>query len=263
MPHVSATSVRAMTSQGDLEYGGGGSVTGYGANAARIPQVAGVTPYANGAANPGGAYPANAFDGGGEWRVYDGDDNTEGQQNGFAGSTRAVDLGTAQRIGKYRVRNSATANRQSRSLRLEYSTGDMSGPWFTADFSLTAQFLDSGQITFTPIRARYWRLYLVTAGPWDWGLSAFELYPVTTVGAGNPTRLAGPAVRSPLIYDPAAGVPLWGSQAAAIADKGANVGEANNAASGTLMATKAELDATDAKLNLILATLRQNGLIGS
>lgn len=42
----------------------------------------------------------------------------------------------------------------------------------------------------------------------------------------------------------------------AVADLGATVGEANNAASATLMATKAEHDETRARLNALLDKLR-------
>lgn len=50
------------------------------------------------------------------------------------------------------------------------------------------------------------------------------------------------------------GIPLTGADA--IADLGATTGEANNAASATLIATKLELDGTNASINATLAKLR-------
>lgn len=50
-------------------------------------------------------------------------------------------------------------------------------------------------------------------------------------------------------------------RAARVTDLGATTGEANNANSTTAMATKAELDETRAKLNDLLAKLRDAGLL--
>jgi hypothetical protein len=54
---------------------------------------------------------------------------------------------------------------------------------------------------------------------------------------------------------------MRGSKAARVQDLGATTGEANNANNSTLMATKAELDETRAKVNELLAALRDAGLI--
>lgn len=80
-----------------------------------------------------------------------------------------------------------------------------------------------------------------------------------------PTPVEGTVVRAaggiwrPI--DPT-GLPVPAAAAStAVADLGATVGEANNAASATLVATKAEHDATRSTINALLASLRASGLL--
>lgn len=241
MVRVSATAVRALTSLGDLEYGGGGSPVGYTAR-----MVPGVTLAGSGITSD----LAN---------LVDSNDGSETGFGAFAGQWYRVDFLQARRIGRYRIVQSPTSNRRASSMDLQ-SADAAGGPWVTRVNLGSAAQVHAGNLP-APISARYWRVLVITAGPWEHALATWELDEVLTVGAGNATRLASPGARRVLGFDPGASVPEWQAPAAAIADKGANVGEANNAASATLVALRSELDATDGKVNAILAALRDLGLL--
>lgn len=188
MGRVSAVAVNPLTTAGDLIRGGAGTPTGYTDRA-----VPGVT-LSNDPVWDLGALP----------NLVDGNDGTETGAGGFAGSWFRVDFGVARRIGKWRVRQSATANRRASSLSLQSSYDDAA--WTTRD-PITATFVDSGERIITPITARYWRVLCVTAGPWEWSLAELQLFEVSTVGAGNQERMAVGAEGAVLtIVD---GIPTW------------------------------------------------------
>lgn len=241
MVRVSSVAVNPLTSLGDLAYGGAGSPVGY------TPRmVPGVTLAGSGITSD----LAN---------LVDGNDSSETGFGDFAGQWYRADFLVPRRIGRYRVRQAAsTSNRWASDMRLQSS--DDAATWVDRMALVGAAQEFSGLLP-APISARYWRVLVVTAGPWEHALSAWELDEVTTVGAGNATRLAPPAERRVFGFDPSAGVPEWQARGGAIADLGATAGEANNAASATLVATKAEHDATRTQVNAILAALRDRGIL--
>lgn len=252
MGRVSSVAISPMSALGQMIYGGAGSATGY-RNVALTSAGEYAAIYWNNVANAFSV--ANCFDG---------NDATWNGASGFAGSTCKIDFGAGnpQRIGKYRiVQNDVEGGgaRRASHVRLEYSFDGAT--WYTADDSLTSVFTDSGQIVLAaPVSARFWRAYCVTAGGWDWSLRTFDLWEVTTVGAGNQTALAGPTDALLLGYNPGLSVPAWLAREAAVAAPAATVGIDVAAAGPAQVALKTELDNVVGVVNAIRAALTAHGI---
>ena len=249
MGRVSGAPVNVYTGLGDLAYGGAGTPTGY---RNRLTAADGATDY------PAGHL---IFGAGGSAALMDGDPNTTKDSANVPGDhAYALDLIVPRRIGRLRL-NHGSPGSWATAWKLQSSSDGAA--WVDRYVSAAGVDGDTGYLDLpTPISARYWRLWAATLTPADsWRLKDLQLLEVTTVGAGNPTRLAPPAERRVLAYEPSGGVPEWQARGAAIADLGATVGEANNAASATLMATKAEHDATRATVNSLIARLEGAGIL--
>lgn len=248
MVRVSSVAVRAMTALGDLEYGGAGSPVSY-VNAARDGQPV--------------AYFGGAFSWGGAGALFDGSYAvTEYGYN--AARVLGLNLNIPRRIGRYRfVQGNGDAHATSWVLE---SADAEAGP-YTVRHTQAAEATDVQAVLAAPVTARYWRVRATAMshggllGGGSWLAAELELDEVTTVGAGQPARLAPPPERRILGYDPSAGVPQWAAPGAAEADLAAAPGIAVNDASATLVVLKSEHDLTIAKLNAIIAKLEALGIL--
>lgn len=256
MGRVGGRAISALESQGDLEYGGAGTPTSY-VNALRdgeysVALIGKTTPWAPAGSLWDGNTTTNV-------EVYLADFTAAGADAWFG-----ADLGAPRRIGRFRIVQ-AIADSYAPTWVLE-SADAAAGPW-TTRYTLSSGFqADYSDELPAPITARYWRFRATSdshGGAGSWIMREIELDAVTTVGAGNPTRLAPPDERRLLGYDPAGGVPEWALRYAAIADLAATTGVDVAAATGTQVATTAELEATNTKVNAILAALRDRGLLDS
>lgn len=206
MGRVSATAVQPMTALGDLIYGGGGSPTGYANKALASLGASCVT-----------------HDGGGGNNVIDANDATTGSSvgSGGVGSWFRIDLGSAKRIGRHRLVQGDRAGFSYTALyRVESSVDGVN--WTTRQDNVVGIDGDGGYVELpVPITARYWRVYCLEAAHFlgaTWKVQTLAFDEVTTVGAGNPTRLPPPASRRVLTFDPDSSVPSWPAPAAANPD---------------------------------------------
>lgn len=246
-----------LTSAGDLLIGGGGTVTGF-TRALVNPANPSRTTYLNAAGATVAAVHA----------IADDNDATQEQPGtgGTFGWSAVLDLTDAARIGRYRFLQLAAAGQKATQYDLQ-SADALAGPWTTRHSHAGAVTNDPDDRTFdlaVAATARFWRIIIrAGAANGSWSMAEFQLWAVTTVGAGNQTRLAAPVDKRHLTYDVANSTPTWEAPGATIADLGATVGEANNAASSTLVATKAEHDATRTAFNTLLARLEAAGILAS
>ena len=202
-----------MIALGELIYGGAGTPTGY-QNRALVSLGASNTALGTINGTPG----VNL--------AIDGDDSTYADTlNSLAvGTWWRVNLGAPFRIGRWRLfQGIGTGFGYATSYRVQSSTDDVT---WTDRATITATGIDgdSGYINLAaPITAQFWRI-IVDAGSfagaaWHVHTIAFDL--VTTVGAGNVTRLPPPPGRRLFDFDPDNGVPEWAALQAAIATLGA------------------------------------------
>lgn len=110
--------------------------------------------------------------------MIDGNDGTETGGVGFTGAVWTVDLGSAKSIGRWRCLQSSNGNRQARQMALEYANDAWNGTFTRVD-TVTDWVQETGNRVITPVSARYWRVYNVSSGPWDWALLSFEVHEVT------------------------------------------------------------------------------------
>lgn len=231
MVRVSGTPLRALVAAGDLEYGGQGSPTGY------LDLLAGLSGAGSGAT----VLSTNAGAGGWQAGWTNGTlTAASGGQTWTSGAWLKADFGSGKRIARFRMTSDGWANNgPDTDLILESSDDNVSwtprwqmtvdGPaWATVlntgsgwVFPATTGYRDTGLIVLPqPITARYWRIRgLGSGGGNPWNIGGIQLDQVTTVGAGNPSRLAAPPT-SPrvLAYDGPTGAPTWKAPGTANAD---------------------------------------------
>lgn len=254
MGRVGGSPFNPLTAGGQTIVGGYGTPLSY-ANRALLSLGAVLTASTGGA--QGTRPPSKAIDG------IDGGDALDSYQsiNSLPVPVLDLNLGLPRRIGRIRLHQYTDPDYRTTAYDI-YSADAAAGPW-TLRHQWPGPSLVDNTITFgAPITAQFWRVDPVTGGTNSWIVVTLEAQEVTTVGAGNQLPLAPPA--SPLahfLYDLSAGVPAWHAPELAEADLGATIGEANNAASATLMATKAEHDATRAKVNALIAKLELAGTL--
>lgn len=258
MGRVSSVAVNPLTSLGDTLYGGAGTPTGY---QNRALASLGASNTALGGTALGGINPVPGTN-----FAIDGDDTTHADSSGSlaVGTWWRVNLGGVFRIGRWRlVQGVGTTFGIATSYRIQSSSDDVT--WTDrATVAGTGADGDSGYVNLAaPVTAQYWRV-ICDAGnfagaPWHISTLAFDL--VTTVGAGNQTRLPAPAARRVWSFNPDVSVPEWGALQAAVANVGPTVGVDVAAAGPAQVALKSELDATNTALNALLADLRAAGII--
>ena len=116
-----------------------------------------------------------------------------------------VDLGTIQEIKRWTVYHGASGTWATQDFQLEYSSGDMNGPWETADVVVGNMDAVTDRTLADAVQARYVRLHVTkkTAEGVDWPavrISELELFsqaaviPVLTAVPGSGTVLPGTKV---------------------------------------------------------------------
>lgn len=248
MGRVAAAPIRALAQLGDLEYGGAGSVTGTERVTTRALGVRSRRRKHDGTFLE--AFTAWSPAAGGDV-MLDGELATSDwlldySGAGPLGTAYEYDLVTPQRIGSYRYVQTQ-AGRQWAGTKL-YSSHDAI-VWTERDaHSPGVAYADTGvKQLAAPVLARYWAQVgtgLPTFGPVM--VAEFQLFAVTTVGAGNPSRLASPGARRLLSFDPDNGAPQWLAPAAANPDT-----------AGAILAD------VETELNQVKAALRAAGLLAS
>ena len=139
--------------------------------------------------------------------VTDNNDGTwGGLSDGGVGRLFQIDLGAAHSIGSMRINSGVDGNSQIKSFDIQYSL-DGSTLWTTV-YSVTGIPSAGGQIynpTFTPVNARYWRLY-DTGGAWGayWVLNDWKVY-----GASVPNLASLSIGSTGQVLTVASGFPSW------------------------------------------------------
>lgn len=271
MGRVGGAAFNPMDAPGELTYGGAGTPTGY------VDLLAGLS----GAGSGGTVLSTSAGAGGWQAGWTNGTPaDGSGGPTWASGAWLKADFGAGVRVARFRYTGDAWQNNgPDTDLILESSDDNatwvtrwqmsVDGPaWSTVLDTGTGwafgDYRDTGLIQLPqPITARYWRIRGLGGGGGNpWGIGIVQLDRVATVGAGNLTVLdPPPTAPRVLTYDGPAGAPKWAAPQAAEADLGATAGIAVNDASATLVATKAEHDATRAKVNALITKLEAAGIL--
>lgn len=207
MGRVAGSGYNPLTALGDLIYGGAGTVTGY---ANRALASSGILLAYGG---PPGAYAAPTAD---TAKAFDGNDATVYNIGGIGGNGQEwrVDLGAARRIGRVRVKMGSDVGNYGYPTDFTIDSSSDGAVWTTRKTvsGYVGVFAGGAHAPIdlpAPVSARYWRMVAV-AGLWGgapWWLWTFEIEEVTTVGAGNLTRLPPGAEGATLKI--VNGVPAW------------------------------------------------------
>lgn len=266
---LNSRGVNPMSAGGDLIIGGGGTPTGY--TLAAGSGVAGIVATAEGT-----IFGAPA-------QIHDG---TKAGLNGnqcniMVGGWHRYDLGAVKQIGRSRVwQYDASAAARCTAYRIQ-AADDAAGPWTDVHTFVGADFITHEQTFALPFSARWWRFFPDAGGGSGHLITEWELDAVTTVGAGNQTRLAAPVALPQILRATGAG-PGW-HRGAAIADLGAGTAVAPAAYVGVdvaaagpaqvallselndlrtvVAALRVDRDADRAKTNAVLTALETAGVL--
>ncbi|MDR9854235.1 discoidin domain-containing protein [Paenibacillus sp. VCA1] len=132
--------------------------------------------------------------------------DTGWQSSPLADEWAMVDLGSVQPIKRWTVYHGASGTWATQDFQLEYSSGDMNGPWQTADSVVGNMDAVTDRVLPDAVSARYVRLHVTkkTAEGVDWPavrISELELYaqaavvPVLTAEPQSGTVLPGTQVK--------------------------------------------------------------------